>query len=246
MINLFLKRPLQVGEELEIGGDDFHYLFRVLRLERGEQLCLLDGQGGAFQARIGEPAGNKIRVQLEKQLEIDNEPRLRINLLQALPKKDRLETVLEKGTEIGLSSFTPLYTRRTVKKIKESSLPQRLQRWQNIVQNSAQQAGRTILPRVNSPLEWDRIPELMPHYDLNLWAWENSDNTLNHIWDEAPKFKNVLLLAGPEGGFSPQEVKELQQWGFFDFSLGPRTLRSDTAGIISGAIILHIAGDMGE
>lgn len=246
MVNLFLKKPLQAGEELEISGDDFHYLFRVLRLERGQQLCILDGQGGVFQAQIEESGGKKIRVLLEKQLEIDNEPRLRINLLQALPKKDRFETVLEKGTEIGLSSFTPLYTRRTVKKIKESSLPQRLQRWKNIVQNSAQQSGRTILPRVNSPLEWDQIPELMPHYDLRLWAWENSDNSLNRIWEGGQKYKNVLLVAGPEGGFSSQEIEELHGWGFYDFSLGPRTLRSDTAGIISGAIILHLTGDMGE
>ncbi len=244
MINLFLNCPLKTGEDMAITGEDYHYLARVLRLERGEHLCLLDGKGGAFQARIMESGGKKIRVHLEKQLPIDNEPRMKIHLLQALPKKDRFETVLEKGTEIGLTSFTPLYTGRTVKRIKESSLSQRLQRWQNIVQNAAQQAGRTILPRVNPPLSWDRIPELIPHYDLSLWAWENSENSLKGM--ESGAHKSVLLIAGPEGGFSPREVQELQEWGFYDFSLGPRTMRSDTAGIISGAIMLFIAGDMEE
>lgn len=246
MINLFVSNPLKEGRNIAVSGEDHHYLARVLRVSPETEINLLDGKGGVFFALVREVGKKETQIKVEKKLEINREPNQKIHLMQAMPKKDRFEYILEKGTEIGITSFIPLQSRRTVKQVKNERLAGKMERWKNIIKSSAQQAGRTILPHIEFPVRWEEIKEISQHYDCLLWAWEKSGNSLSRFLQGPNPGEKVLLIIGPEGSFSPEEEEELQKLGFLDFSLGKRILRSDTAGLVAATIILHLTGDLGE
>jgi len=246
LTNIFVARPFKEGDEVSLTGEDHHYLSRVLRISPGEKLNILDGKGGVFLSKIKDLKKNETLIGVEKRLEVNNEPRMKINLLQAVPKKDRFEYILEKGTEIGIVSFFPLHSRRTIKKVEGKKLAGKLERWQNIIKNAAQQSGRTVLPQIKAPLEWEELQDFVKGFDILLWAWEGSGNSVQDVLKVRGEEENILLVIGPEGSFTGQEEKELLEMGFSDFSLGKRILRSDTAGLVAASIILHLTGDLGE
>ncbi len=246
LTNLFVSNPPEEGHEIAVSGEDHHYLARVLRVSPGTEINLLDGKGGVFFARVREVGKKETLIQVEKKLEINREPKQKIHLMQAIPKKDRFEYILEKGTELGITSFIPLQSSRTVKQVKREKISGKMERWKNIIRSSAQQAGRTVLPNIEFPVRWEEIKEISKHYDCLLWAWEKSENSLGGFFQGSKPGEKVLLVIGPEGSFSPEEEEDLQELGFWNFSLGDRILRSDTAGLVAATIILHLTGDLGE
>jgi len=246
LTNLFVSQPFKEGEEVFLTGEDHHYLYRVLRVSPGDKLNLLDGKGGVFLAEIKELKKKETLIGVGEKLQVSNEPGKKIHLLQALPKKDRFEYILEKGTEIGIASFFPLHSRRTIKKVEGKNLSGKLERWQNIIKNAAQQSGRTVLPQIKAPLEWEELQDFVKGFDVLLWAWEGSGNSVQDVLKVRGEEENILLVIGPEGSFTGKEEKELLKMGFSDFSLGKRILRSDTAGLVAATIILHLTGDLGE
>jgi len=246
LTNLFVSQSFKEGEEVFLTGEDHHYLSRVLRVSPGEKLNLLDGKGGVFLTEIKEIKKKETLTLVEKKLQVNNEPTIKIHLLQALPKKDRFEYILEKGTEIGIASFFPLHSQRTIKKVEGKNLSGKLERWQNIIKNAAQQSQRTVLPQINAPVAWEELKDLVKSFDVLLWAWEGSNNSVQDALKSYHGGENILLVIGPEGSFTAQEEKELLDLGFSDFSLGKRILRSDTAGLVGATLILHLTGNLEE
>ncbi len=242
MQRFFVPSELVAGDEGLLPEDVGHHLSRVLRLSPGEELLLFDGEGAACRARllaIG-PRGAEVRV-LERWRE--TERGLPIHLIQSLPKADKLELVLQKGTELGITVFSPVLSERCVSQPTDTRQSKRHQRWTKIVREAARQCRRPLLPRLND------IRSLAVALDsctepLRLMLWEEESRPLAEVLPPKPP-SAVALLVGPEGGFSPREAELARSAGFLPVRLGPRILRSETAGFAVASILQYLYGDLG-
>lgn len=238
---------LKGGEQIPLTGDLSHQLRRVLRLQPGDRIVLLDDSGFAYEAELMRLEPGAVSARLVRAFSPQTEPRLRLTLYQALPKGERFEWVLQKGTELGVSAFMPLITERTIPQHGERIGAQRLERWRRILREAAEQAGRAHLPALGpvQPLEQalnalpigtpclmaTLAPQAVPLYEA-----------LEPLRAAPPS--ELALFIGPEGDFSPTEVDQAIQAGVRVVSLGPRILRAETAAIATSAIILYTLGEM--
>lgn len=237
--------------EVIITGEEAVHLNRVLRLGLGELIEVCDGRGRAFRAQItySDPRISRVRL-LEPILE-DSEPQLELVLAQALVKGERMDFILQKGTELGVHTFIPTICQRSVVKLGKEREARRRKRWQRIVNEAAKQCRRTVVPRVEPVRE---IGEVLQKYNGEgtpiIFPWEGEeglglDTALGDIFSGGGKIGRVLLLVGPEGGFEFKEVKLADEYGAWLVSLGPRILRTETAALAAISITLYEAGDLG-
>lgn len=208
-----------------------HQMNRVLRLNSGERVIFLDNTGAEYEAVLEKLGEKMCEAKILEKRKNMAEPEIFLTLYQALPKKRELfEWVLQKGTEIGVSAFVPLVTERTER--REIGNPERLER---ILQEAAEQCGRgkipVLLPAVTlkEMLEYEKAPsKILLHTDIAV--------TLRQALGD--KVSKVALAVGPEGGFSENEATLAKNTGWQIASLGPRVLRTETAGIIGAALLL--------
>lgn len=213
----------------------------VLRLGRDAEIQLLDGTGTLCRCRIDRlDRKSGSAVVLERRTE--RETAFPVELMQALPKGDKMDLVLQKGTELGICRFSPLQTDRSVPLLAPGREGQRRQRWLRIVREAARQSRRPILPE---------LEELRPlaqslqdcRSELRLMLWEEGSQPLQSVLPrQAPA--GASLLVGPEGGFSEQEAELARQSGFIPVLFGPRILRSETAGFAAATILQYLYGDL--
>ena len=220
----------------EISGSDAHHLRDVLRLKAGDPLELLDGSGKVYDARIVEINKERIICRSISSRPAETEPRLKITLAQAIPKSSKMDFIIEKCTELGVNKIIPLLTERTVK------MAAKLERWRKIAKSAAQQSGRCIIPEIAEPLKFGQFLKLRGQYDLALIAWEGEkENTLKKSLQSPllPPIPQILVLIGPEGGFTSQEIELAKAAGFTPVSLGKTILRTETAGLAALAAIMY-------
>ncbi len=236
--------PAAVLEEpvVPLAGEVLHHLAVVLRLSVGDEILLLDGLGTLCRCHITalqKKAGQA--TVLERWQEQDTA--FPIHLLQALPKGDKMDLILQKGTELGIGRFSPLFSRRSVPKLAPDRVEQRCQRWQRIVCEAARQSRRPLLPQVTAPRPLaDALTDCTE--ELRLMLWEEGSRPLTEALPaKAPG--SLALLVGPEGGFTAEEAQCAAQADFQPVHLGPRILRSETAGFAVTAILQYRYGDLG-
>jgi 16S rRNA (uracil1498-N3)-methyltransferase len=214
----------------------------VLRLAVGAEILLLDGIGLVCRCRMEhiDRNGATARV-LERRRE--EETAFFVTLLQALPKGDKMDLVLQKGTELGIRRFVPLHTARSIPRLPIRREQQRWLRWQRIVREAARQCRRPQLPVLT---EITTLADALAacRSPLRLMLWEKGSLPLNQALPEQPPAGAVLLI-GPEGGFSDQEAELSQRHGFIPISFGPRILRSETAGFAAATVLQYRYGDLG-
>lgn len=241
MRQFFVPPEALGGDAVTLEGEVHHHLATVLRLGPGEEILLLDGRGTLCRCRIErlDRRGGLARV-----LECRQEPETAfpIQLLQGLPKADKMELVLQKGTELGLGAFTPVLAERSVSAPRERG-EKRQQRWERIVREAARQSRRRLLPRLDPP---QPLAEALAACtaDLRLMLWEQESHPLAAALPATPP-RNAAILVGPEGGFSSAEVNAARATGFVPVGLGPRILRSETAGFAVASILQYLYGDLG-
>lgn len=219
-----------------------HQLRRVLRLKAGAVITLLDGSGAAFATRIESLEKGRASGIVVGREAVLSEPSVRLTLYQCLPKGDRFEWILQKGTELGVSRFVPVISKRTVVRKKERLLP-KYERWTSIVREAAEQSRRGKLPEVLAPLTLEEVLE--SEFDLGLLAWEEAGKSSIALQRIAPDTAAVSLIVGPEGGITKDEAAAALAKGWQAISLGPRVLRTETAAIAAAAIVMHAAGELG-
>lgn len=238
---------LSGGSQVTLTGDVAHQVERVLRLQVGDRIVLLDDSGLAYEAELLRLGPRAVHARLARSFSPQTEPRLRLTLYQALPKGERFEWVLQKGTELGVSAFVPLITERTVIQHPERVGAQRVRRWQRIIQEAAEQAGRARLPKL-APVQMlgqalTSFPAGVPCLMAALAPQAASlDSVLEPLHATPPN--EIGLFIGPEGDFSPDEVAQAVRAGVQIVSLGPRILRAETAAVAALAIILYTLGEM--
>ncbi len=247
----FVKDIATDSPEVIIAGEEAAHLNRVLRLGPGDLIEVCDGRGRAFRAQITRSDSGESRARLLEPILKDSEPDLQLILAQALVKGERMDFVLQKGTELGVHTFVPTICRRSVVRLEKGREARRRKRWQRIVKEAAKQCGRTIVPQVKPAVE---LEEMLREYGGEgthiIFPWEGEgslglDTVLGNIFPHGGKTLRVLVVVGPEGGFELDEVELADEYGARIVSLGSRVLRSETAALAAISIILYEAGDLG-
>ncbi|UUZ85485.1 16S rRNA (uracil(1498)-N(3))-methyltransferase [Paenibacillus sp. P26] len=244
--------PEQFAEaEVRITGDDAHHLTRVMRAEPGDEVIASDGVDREALVRIRTLEKNEVTADIVRRLPMENEASVDVWIAQSLPKGDKMETVIQKGTEIGAARFLPFVSERTVVQLDAKKEGKRLERWQKIAKEAAEQAHRNRVPEVEPVHSWKELLNRAKEANAAWICYEKeSGQTLRKAIRRAVAGAGQarvtpLLVIGPEGGFSEQEVVAAEAAGCVPVSLGKRILRTETAAMVGLTCILYEAGEMG-
>jgi 16S rRNA (uracil1498-N3)-methyltransferase len=235
MHRFFVEPSFLQGDLAELPADTAHQVRNVLRMGPGDRLLLLDNLGWQVEAELAKVTRRQVMVRLLERRPAAGEPGLSLTLYQSLLKKDNFEWVLQKGTELGISRFVPLITERTV--VSERTLkPTKLARWQRILAEAAEQCRRARIPQLAPAQTFAEALASQPPDTLGLIPALSATASLTTLLADLPS--RIALFIGPEGGFSPTEVGQAQANGLLAVTLGPRTLRAETAAIAAAALLL--------
>jgi 16S rRNA (uracil1498-N3)-methyltransferase len=227
---------------LLLDAERLRHLRTVLRLGPGDEFAVTDGAGAEYLARIEHLGRGEGRALVLGRTEPPRESTLEIILAQALPKGDRFALVLEKAVELGVSGVIPVLSRRTV---PAGGAVAAAARWRRIAESAVAQSGRTRLPALHPPRPFEALLGDPSLPDVRILLWEQSSENLRGVVDGPPAPRSVLVAIGPEGGWSEQEVQRARRAGFAAVRFGPRTLRTETAGIAALAVLQNRWGDLG-
>ena len=240
MPKFFVREEQIKNDEILINGRDFNHIVNVLRMKTGDRVnvCDIDSKIN-YIANITEIT-DIVRCKIEERLNSNIEPETHITLFQGLPKADKMELIIEKGTEVGVSEFIPVEMLRCVVKLDDKNKQKKLDRWQKIAETAAKQSGRDYIPKLESVISIKNICNLVKNYDIVLLAYEDEkENNLKGKLISLVKGTRVAIIIGPEGGMDKTEVKSLIEAGVETVSLGKRILRTETAGLVMAANILY-------
>jgi 16S rRNA (uracil1498-N3)-methyltransferase len=225
------------------------HIERVLRLRGGDMVLVFDGSGWEYQVELlGRASSGGMVGQIVGKEYLDREVPFKLSLVQGIAKGEKMDTIIQKAVEVGIDSIHPLLTERTVVKLEGSKTKQRQERWQTISQQACKQCGRNRIPVVYPPTDLVSFLEQHQEQPVLMLYESEQDYTLRQVirdhllpCDKQPWY----LLVGPEGGFSAAEVSLAQEKGAVPVGLGPRILRTETAGLLAAGIILYELGDLG-
>ena len=238
---LFSDQPLLVGTEVVLEGSAAQYLGKVLRARVGDSVILFDGQGQQGTATIKAIAKHSVSAQLDTITTPQTESSLQTHLGLCLSKGDRFDWAIQKATELGVGSISPLYSTRVDFTVPPERLAKRLSHWQHIVTSACEQSGRVRIPTVNAPTSLTHwVSETLADLKLVLHCDVHSTSPL------AAKPQSVALLIGPEGGLTDEEVATAERHHFQPWQLGPRILRTETAPVVALSVIGAQWGDMAQ
>lgn len=228
------------GEFVELTGDEHHHLTRVLHHKIGDRITVVDGAGNAAvdgEIVFSDRAITRIKFHtITKNL---GEPAVHLTLAQAVPKGARFDWVVEKATEIGVSAFIPLLSEHG--EVQPGS--GKTERWRRLVLAAMKQSCRSVWPEVNEPTPFFELCQTIKNFDLALLAHPTENDILKDLASKAMSQK-ALLMVGPEGGFTEEEIDAAQKSGCKLLSLGPRRLRSETAGLVAATKVLAAFGQL--
>lgn len=247
----FVEASSLGGERVAITGDRAHQIARVLRLKPGDRVILVDGVGHDITIRLDEVRSSGVAGTVEATEPSRPEPSLILTLYQALVPRERFETVLQKGTEVGISRFVPTWCERSIVPGGDKIDDRRLERWRRIVTEAAEQCERGYVPEVAPPMRFhDALNDARTDGWPALLAWEREETEsirqgLDWVLGWRPVGRaHLSLFVGPEGGFAETEVEAARRQNVRTVSLGPRILRTETAGPILAALALYHDGDL--
>lgn len=240
MANFFVERDEFWKDPIIIEGDEANHMIKVLRMKEGDSLTLFDGDGNCADGEIEKIEGKTVFVKARGRYASESEPALKITLFQGIPKNPKMDLIIQKATELGVTRIVPVNTKRIVAKIDKDAKIERLQR---IAFEAAKQCGRAFVPAVEAPVSFDKAIEMMQELDAAIIPYECEKD--GRLADCIPnKIGSLGIIIGPEGGFEEAEVEKAEKAGVRRVTLGKRILRTETAGLIASALCLYIAGDM--
>ncbi|MDC0225553.1 16S rRNA (uracil(1498)-N(3))-methyltransferase [Gammaproteobacteria bacterium] len=223
----------------EITGDQCHYITRVLRLETEDRMILFDGSGSEWMAKIIDRKKNRLLVELMEETTPARESPIKITLIQSISRGQRMDAVMQKSTELGITRIVPVFSKNTVVKMNEDKIKKRLIHWKNILISASEQSGRTHIPNLMDPIKLDA--ECLKEYksDLSIFF----DTTGFDSLDDKKKH-SITVVIGPEGGFTEDERQIAIDNGYSVIRSGPRLLRTETAPIMALSILQYLYGDL--
>ncbi len=226
---------------------DANHIKNVLRLTPGDKIELFDGKGFEYICKIIKISEKGVEVSIISRTKSTSEPLVRIILAQSILKDRKMDRQIRQLTELGITHWYPFFSSRSVPRPDEKRMATRMKRWEKIATESLKQCRRGKIPHINFPTKMAQALEFGKECDLKIIFWENSSLPLSpSIAKKGVDIKKILLMLGPEGGFSKEETKKAESHGFISASLGPRILTAETAPIAACSIIQYLFGDMGN
>lgn len=245
MINMpryFVEKEDMHGEIIFIKNGDAKHLGRVLRAKAGDIVEVCDGDGMDYSCVVVDVKKDEIRLEIESATPCQSEPETSITLFQAIPKGDKMETVIQKCVEIGVCRIVPVAAERCVSKPNEKDFAKKRERWQKISLSASKQSGRGRVPEIGDMVSFKEAAKMCAELDGAAIAYEKEEKTGLNDFVKNFSGKSLGLFIGPEGGFSEEEIKTAQLHGASAVSLGRRILRTETAGMAAAAILLYELG----
>ena len=233
--------PLAVGSEVVLPEDAAAHLVRVLRLQPGDACVLFNGDGHDYEARIVAAGKREARAEVLSARRVDNEAPLRVTLLQGIARGEKMDWILQKATELGVARILPVDSERSEVKLDPARAQKRLAHWREVVVAACEQSGRAVVPDVLPPQALAQAAPLREGHGLLLDP--QGATSLATLGGQA--FDACTLAIGPEGGWSPRDRGQLDAAGYEGVRLGPRILRTETAGIAAIAALQALRGDLG-
>ncbi|MEO0072951.1 MAG: RsmE family RNA methyltransferase [candidate division WOR-3 bacterium] len=218
---------------IKITGEEFHHIKNVMRHKVGDVIYVTDGEGTEYRAEIEKITKTYIQLQILNKSIGQREPKIKVTLAQCLIKGNRMDIVIEKTTELGIYGIIPVVSHRTIARMTDN----KKQHFQNIMISAMKSSTRTYLPKLHDEITYQDLLNTTNRYDLTLLGWEAE--TKLHLMDvNLNNCNNILLITGPEGGFTDEEIALAKSKDIMLFSLGPRRLRAETASIMALSVIL--------
>lgn len=236
------------ARNVTLGPEMAHRLGRVLRMKRGDHILLSEGGPRDFEAQITGVSGQALTAVVVAERDAPHEPNVAVTLYQSLIRQNRFDLVLEKGTELGVSRFVPMTSARSQPHGDANGEPSsaKAKRWGRVVLEAAEQCGRGRLPEVAAPQAFEQA--VRGAQGLKLLPYESARGTglTAYLRGLAHRPPAVSLFIGPEGGFEPSEIDLAESQGAVIVTMGPRVMRSETAGIVASTLVLDAFGEMGN
>lgn len=245
MHRFFVNNKQINDDNISIVGTDVKHIKDVLRLRINDNVEV-SCDGINYLCEISHIEKDNIRLTIKESWQGNAESKLEIILFQGLSKGNKMELIFQKGTEIGLKGFYPLATKRSVVKVKDIKKEEsKVERWNTIVEEAAKQSKRDFIPRVEPIVSFDEMIKILKDKANIIVAYE--DEKMITIREGLANLLNepIYVIIGPEGGFEADEIEKLKEIGARIVSLGPRILRTETAGLVAGTIILYEVGNLG-
>jgi 16S rRNA (uracil1498-N3)-methyltransferase len=242
------------GRTVVVEGDDAFHMARVMRMRPGDRVVVCDGEGREATAVLTRVEPARAEAELEEFRPSAGEPAWTVVIAQSLPKGDKMELIIQKGTEIGAAAFVPFRSERAVVQYDGKQEARRLERWRKIAKEAAEQAHRGKLPEVAGVTAWRELLRTFPEYDDVYFCYERRGGepsaglrtlvreTMSRVPDRPLK---LLVVVGPEGGFTEREAAEAEAAGARPAGLGARILRTETAALAALACLMYESGEMG-
>ena len=235
---IYTPQPLAENVTVQLDTAAAHYVANVLRMKPDRPIVLFNGQGGEYHGRLAIASKKSASVNVLSFVDKSSESSLTIRLGICLIKNDRMDWLLQKATELGVSSVVPLFSEYTDIKLPKERYEKKLKHWRQVMTNACQQSGRTLLPTISEPMElsdWLKPVDTDLKYVLHPYNAERLKSTAS--------INSVTLLVGPEGGLSEHEIALAHEHEFLSLSLGPRILRAETAPLAALSLLQHHFGD---
>lgn len=238
----YVELPLAPGNELALPEATANHLLRVLRLREDAPCILFNGDGQDYSARIVSAGKHQARVLIEAATAVDNESPLSITLLQGIARGEKMDLILQKATELGVSQIVPVNAERTEVRLDATRLEKRMLHWQSVIVAACEQSGRARLPQLRAPAALAQAAQALQASATRLTLDPQGEHRLPTM--QAPPHLTVAIAIGPEGGWSPRDRQMLAEAGFSGLQLGPRILRTETAGLAAIAALQARFGDL--
>lgn len=240
MYQFFVEEEQVHSDSISITGGDVNHIKNVLRMKNGEKIRVSKKSGQAYFCHISSILDDEVIAAIDSADETGTELDNHIVLYQGLPKGDKMELIIQKAVELGVSEIVPVAMKNCVVKLDEKKAQSKCKRWQAIAESAAKQSKRTVIPKIQMPLSWKQALEEAKELDVVLVPYENERGmeATREIFRSIPEGASIGVMIGPEGGFSPEEIAQLDK-DMHRISLGRRILRTETAGMATLSMLIY-------
>ncbi len=242
------------NKSLNIYGEDVKHISKVLRYSNGDKIEVCDGHNKEYICEIVEISKDTVLLNIIEEVNVNRESKIKIKLYQGLPKSTKMDIILQKLTECGVSEIILVNTKRSVVNLNDKKADKKIERWERIVYEAAKQSKRGIIPKLRGVLSFGEALKDMSENDINISPYEAekslgikevlSSERVKKIVDSKEEV-SIGIFIGPEGGFSESENEKIKEKGIDSVSMGPRIFRTETASIVASSITLYELGDIG-
>ena len=236
MLHIFVDSAAMAGDFLPVEGGEYNHIRNVLRMKKGEELSVSDGSDGArYLYEIWDYEPDRVILKKKGLITAEAELPVRVILFQGLPKSDKMEWIIQKAVELGVTEIVPVSMKRCVMRLDPKKADKKIQRWQTIAESAAMQSKRALIPQIHEPMtmkEAIRMAARETRLRVLPYELQEDDGKTRSLFEDLKEGDAVSIFIGPEGGFEPSEVEEAREAGILPISLGRRILRTETAAMV--------------